>query len=100
MQKFEENRPESLKPRLKIIDEIDLMNQANWSTQVNSLIWRQFHRMMRDPLAVKAKFLECIIIAVFYGIMFYRTPNFITHPDTFKYNWEQVTDINVSLNLI
>jgi len=94
VQKFEENRPESLSPRLKIIDEIDLMIQANWSTQVNSLIWRQFHRMMRDPLAVKAKFLECITIAIFYGIMFYRTPNFITHPDTFKYNWEQVTDIN------
>ena len=55
VQKFEENRPESQKPRLKIIDEIDLMNQANWSTQVNSLIWRQFHRMMRDPLAVKVK---------------------------------------------
>ena len=52
--------------------------------------------MMRDPLAVKAKFIECIVIALFYGIMFYRTPNYITHPTSFTYNWEQVTDINVS----
>lgn len=55
--------------------------------------------MMRDPLAVKAKFIECIVIALFYGIMFYRTPNYITHPTSFTYNWEQVTDINVSSSI-
>ena len=52
--------------------------------------------MVRDPLAVRAKLLECILIAVFYGIMFYRTPNYFTNPEDFQYTWDQVMDINVS----
>jgi len=52
--------------------------------------------MVRDPLAVRAKLIECILIAVFYGIMFYRTPNYFTNPEDFQYTWDQVMDINVS----
>ena len=52
--------------------------------------------MVRDPLAVRAKLIECILIAVFYGIMFYRTPNYFTNPDDFQYTWDRIMDINVS----
>ena len=65
-------------------------------SKVNALVWRQFKRMVRDPLAVRAKLIECILIAVFYGIMFYRTPNYFTNPEDFQYTWDQVMDINVS----
>ena len=34
IKRFESTRrPDSLKPRLKVIDEIDLIEQANWSSQ-------------------------------------------------------------------
>ena len=63
--------------------------------KVNALVWRQFKRMVRDPLAVRAKLIECILIAVFYGVMFYRTPNYFTNPEDFQYTWDRVMDINV-----
>lgn len=69
-------------------------DRPSWSRQVRALVWRQYVRMFRDPLAIKAKIVECLFIAFWYGAMYYRADNPFTDDD-YKYTWSQVKDINV-----
>ena len=66
----------------------------SWCAQVKTLIWRQMLRMVRDPLAVKAKMIECLVIAIWYGLLYWRPNNPWTNSN-YEYNWSQVIDINV-----
>jgi len=63
--------------------------------QVRTLVWRQFVRMIRDPLAVKAKLMEMLFIAIWYGVLYHRADNSFSNDD-FRYTWTQVKDINVN----
>lgn len=71
-------------------------DRPSWSRQVRALVWRQYVRMFRDPLAIKAKIVECLFIAFWYGAMYYRADNPFTDDD-YKYTWSQVKDINGSM---
>ena len=50
--------------------------------------------MIRDPLAVKAKLCECVFIAIWYGMLYWRRDNTWSN-ETFQYSWAQIRDINV-----
>ncbi|CAG5079727.1 Oidioi.mRNA.OKI2018_I69.PAR.g9340.t1.cds [Oikopleura dioica] len=84
--------------KLDNLDYLNLrpINEVGRISQTCILIRRQLARMIRDPLAVKAKLCECIFIAIWYGMLYWRRDNAWSN-ETFQYSWAQIRDVNGSL---
>ncbi|GIY38002.1 protein white [Caerostris extrusa] len=64
--------------------------RASWISQFRAVLWRSWISLIRDPMLIKVRFIQSVVIALLLGLVFYNQ----------TYNQEGIMNINGAIFII